>query len=390
MTDMIVTPQDATPQGEGKTVLAILKKDDQDLMALLRAGLEPEGYTLNFEHNQLFAAQCVRDGFADFLILDMALLGQRTAELVRLMRHHGSRLPVLVLAGDPATDDVFHVLKAGADDFVQKPIQGPDHIALAMRRLHLHSTCVQTNLRLQLKQERARKREQLNLDRVKFFRFASHELKSPLVSIQSSLMTLEALAKDRLDPAMTELISRSNARSDQMISMINDLLALSIERSDIRDIYQELDLAEMTREAVTDHISEIRAKNIDLRSKGCSVRVILMGNRFGLEKAITNLIGNAVRYTPARGSIQVTLQTKSGFAVLQVSDTGIGIPTEDQERVFEEFYRARNARKTVSIGSGLGLSLVKKIIEDHGGWVILSSAAGEGTTFRVWLPLRRR
>jgi len=385
MTGMIVTPQ-----GEGKTVLAILRKEDQDLMALLRAGLEPDDYTLNFEHNQLFAAQCIRDGFADFLILDMALLGQRTAELVRLMRHHGSRLPVLVLAGDPATDDVFHVLKSGADDFVRKPIQGPDHIALAMRRLHLHSTCVQTNLRLQLEQERARKREQLNLDRVKFFRFASHELKSPLVSIQSSLMTLEALAKDRLDPAMTELISRSNARSDQMISMINDLLALSIERSDIRDFYQELDLAEMTREAVTDHLSEIRARNIDLRSEGCSKRITLMGNRFGLEKAITNLIGNAVRYTPDGGSVEVTLQTKSGFAVLQVSDTGIGIPAEDQERVFEEFYRARNARKSVSIGSGLGLALVKKVIEDHGGWVILSSTEGEGSTFRLWLPLRRR
>jgi signal transduction histidine kinase len=378
----------AAPMGEGKTVLAIL--DDEDIIALLRAGLEPEGYKVNIETNQLAAAQCARDRCADFLIIDMSLLKGHTKELVRLMRHHGSDLPVLVLAGDPSEDDVFAVLQAGADDFLRKPIQGPDHIALAMRRLFLYSSCQQSNFRLLLDQERARKREQLSLDRVKFFRFASHELKSPLVAIQSSLKTLETLAADQLSLPMLELVTRSVARADQMINMVNDLLAMSVERSDIRDFYQALDFAQMIREVLTHQRPLARAKGIELRCSGCDGKRTLMGNRYGLEKVLGNLVGNAVRYTPEGGSVEIELRAKSGFAVFRVTDSGIGIPPEDQERVFQEFYRARNAREAVAIGSGLGLSLVKKVVEEHGGWVILSSAEGEGSTFKVWLPLRRK
>jgi signal transduction histidine kinase len=378
----------AAPMGEGKTILAIL--DDEDIIALLRAGLEPDGYKLNIETNQLAAAQCARDRCADFLIIDMGLLKGHSAELVRLMRHHGSDLPVLVLAGDPAEDDVFEVLKAGADDFLRKPIQGPDHIALAMRRLFLYSSCQQANFRLQLDQERARKREQLSLDRVKFFRFASHELKSPLVAIQTSLKTLEALASEQLTLPMLELVTRSVARSEQMINMVNDLLAMSVERSDIRDFYQALDFAAMIREVLTHQKPIADGKGLTLTCAGCDGKRTLMGNRYGLEKVLGNLIGNAVRYTPEGGRVEVELRAKSGFAVLRVTDTGIGIPTDDQERIFQEFYRARNAREAVAIGSGLGLSLVKKVVEDHGGWVILASAEGEGSTFQVWLPLRRK
>ena len=377
----------ATPAGVSKVVLAIV--EDPDIRSLLQAGLGPEGYALRFETNQLSAAQCARDHSADFLILDMGLLGSGAKELIRLMRHHGVQVPVLVLAGDPSRDDVFEVLRAGADDFIRKPIQGPDHIALAMRRLFLYSQCVQANFRLQLEQERASQRVKLTLDRIKFFRFASHELKSPLVSIQSSLQALAVLAEDHLAPPMTELITRSCTRAQQMVNMINDLLALSVDRSDIRDFYQEIDFAEMTREAIANHLSDLRVKKLDLHTVGCEQRCSLMGNRYGLEKVVNNLIGNAVRYTPEGGRIEVELRTSSGFAVLRVTDTGIGIPPEDQGRVFEEFYRAKNARKAISIGSGLGLALVKKVVEEHGGWVILSSDSDQGSTFQIWLPLRR-
>ncbi|MFH1533266.1 MAG: ATP-binding protein [Pseudomonadota bacterium] len=382
-----MTQSIATPTGDGKTVLAIV--EDADIRDLLIAGLEPEGFLVNFEVAQLHAARCARDRSADFLILDMGLLGSRCAELVRLMRHHGSDLPVLILAGDPAIDDVFQVLKAGADDFMRKPIEGPDHIALAMRRLFLYSSCQQENFRLQLDQERARKREQLSLNRVTFFRFASHELKSPLVAIQTSLNTLEALAGDHLTLPMLELVSRSITRCTQMINMVNDLLAMSVERSDIRDFYQALDLVTMIQEAIAQHEEVAKAKRLDIRCIGCGGKRTLMGNRYGIEKVLANLIGNAVRYTQEGGHVEVELRARNGFAVVRVSDNGIGIPTNDLERVFHEFYRAPNARKTGSIGSGLGLSLVKKVVEEHGGWVILASEEGVGSTFQIWLPLRR-
>ena len=213
---------------------------------------------------------------------------------------------------------------------------------------------------------------------------------SPLVAIQTSLTTLEALAADELTLPMVELVSRSIARADQMINMINDLLAMSVERSDIRGYYQSLDITGMIEEVIA-HLEPLAtAKDLDIQCKGCKGKRTLMGNRYGIEKVLTNLIGNSIRYTLHGGHIELELRARNGFAVFRVTDDGIGIPEDDQPRVFQEFYRARNARKAVAIGSGLGLSLVKKVVEEHGGWVILSSKENAGSTFQIWLPLRRR
>jgi two-component system phosphate regulon sensor histidine kinase PhoR len=112
----------------------------------------------------------------------------------------------------------------------------------------------------------------------------------------------------------------------------------------------------------------------------------LQGNARRLEQVITNLIGNAIKYTPDAGKIDVTLKAKGPYLVLDVSDNGIGIPLEDQPHVFEKFYRVRNDETADIGGTGLGLSIVRSVVEKHGGRVWVESKPGEGSTFIVLLP----
>lgn len=119
-----------------------------------------------------------------------------------------------------------------------------------------------------------------------------------------------------------------------------------------------------------------------------TIPVTISGDDAALRTAIRNLIDNAVRHTAAGGSIYVRVGSSDGFAVVDVADTGEGIPTADLDRVFERFYRVDTARSRETGGTGLGLAIVRHVVEGHGGRVSVTSELGQGSTFTVELPLR--
>jgi signal transduction histidine kinase len=112
----------------------------------------------------------------------------------------------------------------------------------------------------------------------------------------------------------------------------------------------------------------------------------VQGDPSMLEQMLENLIANAIKYTPAQGKVWVELTSRPGWLVVTVRDTGIGIPDDEQARLFQEFFRASNARKLVDAGTGLGLALVKRTVEIHGGRISAKSAIGQGSTFVVEMP----
>ena len=116
--------------------------------------------------------------------------------------------------------------------------------------------------------------------------------------------------------------------------------------------------------------------------------VTIEGDSEAMRELVDNLVSNAIKYTPSGGKVNVRLAVENGSAVLEVADTGIGIPPEEQSRVFERFYRVDKARSRQMGGTGLGLSIVKHVALAHGGSVSLKSASGRGSAFRVQLGLR--
>jgi two-component system sensor histidine kinase BaeS len=145
-------------------------------------------------------------------------------------------------------------------------------------------------------------------------------------------------------------------------------------------------LAELVQAAVIAFAAPAQKAGLTLRAEVLDDAPLVMGNGRHLRMVVDNLIGNALKFTPAGGSITVSLRGIDGQAIFQVADTGIGIAVEHQERIFERFYQVDGSMRRRYGGSGLGLALVKEIVEAHGGRVAVRSELGQGSTFEVILP----
>jgi two-component system, OmpR family, phosphate regulon sensor histidine kinase PhoR len=214
---------------------------------------------------------------------------------------------------------------------------------------------------------------------------ASHELKTPVTAIRT---LSEALAVTIVnDPdRVPSLLKRLDLESDRLARLVYDLLDLRRleERGPLERV--PVDLAELVRQTVVSVIDRADERGIEL-SVDAPDRAFVAGVPGDLEVIVKNLVSNAIQYNAPGGRVEVRLHAEDGTQVLEVEDTGIGIPHHDLARVFERFYRVDSARSRETGGTGLGLSIVRHAVESHGGTIGVDSLLGEGTTFRVTLPI---
>lgn len=214
---------------------------------------------------------------------------------------------------------------------------------------------------------------------------ASHELKTPVTSIQTLAEALQVTMRD--DPERTAtLIMRLGVEAERLARLVHDLLDLRRleERGPLERV--PVDLAELVRITVADLVPRAEARDVTLGVEAPD-RSIVAGVPGDLEVIVKNLVSNAVQYNRPGGTVEVTIESRSGFQVLRVIDTGLGIPQQDLTRIFERFYRVDAARSRETGGTGLGLSIVRHAVERHGGNIRVDSLLGEGTTFTVTLPI---
>jgi signal transduction histidine kinase len=221
--------------------------------------------------------------------------------------------------------------------------------------------------------------------RRQFVMHASHELKTPIAGI---LLLAEAVSDAATnDPERTRHFAASLLKESQRLTrLVADLLDLS-RLEDPGTIANSIaDLSAIAASELAESLPHAESKAIAVRTsidEGIRVR----GDEAQLALMIRNLLDNAVRYTPSEGEVSIAVTTVDSEAVLQVSDTGAGIPLRDQARVFERFYRVDKGRSRDQGGTGLGLAIVKHVADLHGGHVGVTSQLGEGSTFTVVLPL---
>ena len=215
-----------------------------------------------------------------------------------------------------------------------------------------------------------------------FVSSASHELKTPVAAILASAEALQiALARD---PGSAKRFGEQIERlARQLAKLVGDLLDLSrLEASEPDHELVRID------QVVEEEVSRVRpaAESGGLTLKAASSAVSVSGSRRDLGLAIRNLLENAVRHTPAGGTIDVQLKSQNGHVLVEVIDSGEGIPKRELPRVFERFYRVDTARARATGGTGLGLAIVRHVVERHGGSVQVESELGQGSTFRLRLP----
>ncbi len=212
----------------------------------------------------------------------------------------------------------------------------------------------------------------------------SHELKTPVGAISLLSEALDDAAGD--EEAVRRFAARMSKESARLTSLVQDIIELSrLQSTDMVDRAREVDLNQLVAEAV--EANRLPAENRKTTVVvGGSVDGAVYGDAKMLTTAFRNLIDNAIRYSPEGSRVGIGLRSRDGMAQVSVTDQGPGINPEDQERIFERFYRIDSARSRHTGGTGLGLSIVKHVVSNHGGEVNLWSQPGQGSTFTVRLP----
>ena len=217
-----------------------------------------------------------------------------------------------------------------------------------------------------------------------FFALVSHELRTPLTSV---IGYLELLADMQPPDAARHFLEVAMRSSERLQRLVGDLLFMAeLEAGRLGLEEGEVDLNAVVAEAVETAATRGRGQGITLELTA-EQAAVCSGDRDRLAQVVDNLLSNALKYTPEGGKVDVTLRSDGGGAVIEVADNGVGIPAEEQSRLFERFFRASSATEQATPGVGLGLTIVKAIVEGHGGRISIHSEQDVGTTARVELPV---
>jgi signal transduction histidine kinase len=235
----------------------------------------------------------------------------------------------------------------------------------------------------QLEEQNDRLRE---VDRLKdeFVSSISHELRTPLTSISGYV---ELLLEDEQDAEKRDHLDIVDRNATRLLGLVSDMLFAARMQSGQFDLHSKpVDLRVIVEEIVESVRPEAEAADVDLRVHEADVIPQIEGERDRLAQLFDNLLSNAIKFTPRGGQVDISLGASNGKAVIEVTDTGIGISDEERSHLFERFFRTQVVLDRQIPGTGLGLYISKAIVDAHGGQIAVRSVEGKGTTFVVELP----
>ncbi len=268
-------------------------------------------------------------------------------------------------------------------DRITQTAHGISHSGDLARRLEQGKTLDEVGRLAATFNEMLGRIEELFRSQQRFVSDISHELRSPLTAIRGNLDLLRRGASD--DPeARHQALAAIDGEAERMQRLVTDLLLLARADEGIKIQKELVELDTLMLDVYRQAQLIAGGVNICLGSED---QAQVTGDRDRLKQLLLNLVDNAIKYTPSGGQVRLSLERDTQWVRVYVSDTGIGIPAEDLDKIFDRFYRVDKARSREKGGSGLGLAIAKWITDAHGGRIEVQSEIGKGTTFTLWLPL---
>jgi two-component system, sensor histidine kinase and response regulator len=354
--------------------------------------LGARGFQVDVAEDGQTGLRVVQEGGVDLVLLDVMMPGISGIDLIAPIHAHDPEIVCVIITGYGTVELAVKAIRQGAYDFINKPFSADDlamtvNQGVERRRLSLESKrCLVAEQESQRLTEEKTHLEEINRAKTSFVRLVTHELRAPIAAIQSYLrLILDGYVPPEREH---EIIGRAEIRAQEQLALIADLLELSrLQDGRMPEKSSMANLGDILRDVVQQFDGQAREKSQKLTvTISCDLPPVrVMADQF--KSVWVNLISNALKYTPAGGSIGVRLTCHEDRIVGEVTDTGIGIPVEAQGRLFGEFFRAQNAKAYTEQGTGLGLAIVKQVIERSGGKISFVSQEGKGSTFRFALPV---
>ena len=311
----------------------------------------------------------------DLLLLDYKLPGISGLEVLAEISRRKADLLTVMITAYASLETAITATKRGAYDFLAKPFT-PAEMKAAVRKAAKHLIVQRQAKKLE------REKRQV---RFQFLSVLSHELKAPLAAIQGYLYIMRDKAMGQDINSYEKIIHRSLARIDGMYKMIFDLLDLTrIESGQKKRNLSTVDLYAVAQSSVETAEPAAKKRDIEIHLDA-SPPLEMRGDSGELEIIFNNLVSNAVKYNRDGGRVSICIRERKDEMELQVSDTGIGMTQEETEKLFKEFVRIKNKKTRNISGSGLGLSILKKLAKLYDGKVSVHSVPDEGSTFTVTL-----
>lgn len=310
------------------------------------------------------------------ILLDNKLPGMSGIDLLDTLSEHKNDSMVIMISAYASIETAVRATKIGAFDFLPKPFT-PEELKYTIRKAARHKIA---QLQAQKLEEERRQ------VRFQFISVLAHELKAPLNAVEGYLKIIQDKSAGD-DPAIYEhMIERCLTRMEYMRKMIFDLLDLTrIESGQKKRELSKIDLLEPLRASIENARPSANERNIDLFLHNDHDEIAFWADEGEIQIIMNNLVSNAVKYNRDNGKVDVTVTTDNDQVQIAVSDTGIGISEEDREKLFEDFSRIKNKKTKNILGSGLGLSIVKKLVDLYHGTVDVESIPDEGSTFSITL-----
>ncbi len=364
---------------------------ESGLREACRQALEPAGYVVETAATGHEGMHQIRAGQFDLVLLGSAMPDASSTDLLSLVHEHDPDMVCIVMVRHVTVEQAIQAIRAGAHDLISEPFTAGLLVTtvgqgLEKRRLALGNKRRQSTEQEAAELARARaEMERLERFKAAFIRVAAHQLRSPVTAIQSLLTTL---IKGYASPEQQQdFLQRALDRSQDLLNMVNDLVSLATVRAEQEIKRREiLSLADVLNQVLPSLQAKAEEKKIACTVEICAP-VKVKAHPDQMSQLWINLISNAIEYTPPGGQVRIRLEMSDRWAVGTVEDTGIGIAAEHQSQIFEEFYRAPQAKQMKPRGTGLGLPLVKQIVEGHNGIIEVESAPGKGSRFTFRLPL---
>lgn len=339
--------------------------------------LAKEGFETDSAQNGKIGLEKARKISPDFVLIDLKMPGIGGLDVLDQIKQINPDIIPIVITGYATVESAVEAMKRGAYDFLPKPFT-PEELRLIIRR---------GIERKRLQQEAESLRREKKLIEENFITMVSHQLRSPLVAVAQYFEVILGGYVGEVDPRPKEMIQKAKTRLEGLLDLINDWL--SIARMNGGQLVERLKPAhlEPLLAKLLDFLQTLtKENNITLSLAPPSGSDLAQVDAETLEQVFANLITNAITYNKPGGSVTVSIREAEDSVIVDVTDTGVGITKEHLPLIFDQFYQIERSKRTGDKGSGLGLTIAKKIVEAHGGKIDVSSEAGQGSTFSVFLP----